>query len=81
MASENNMNRFRKQFDVQNALKIVHGDDSEYEGCDSDSDEDIGDPDYTPNRRTVVLFGTLLPSAGHLETLRFRQNQQSALLF
>ncbi len=26
---ENNMNRFRKQFDVQNVLKIIQGDDSE----------------------------------------------------
>lgn len=50
---ENNMNRFRKQFDVQNVLKIIQGDDSEYEGCDSDSEEDIDDPDYTPAKKDM----------------------------
>ncbi len=47
------MNRFRKQFDVQNVLKIIQGDDSEYEGCDSDSEEDIDDPDYTPAKKDM----------------------------
>ncbi len=51
--SENNMNRFRKQFDVQNVLKIIQGDDSEYEGCDSDSEEDIDDTDYTPAKKDM----------------------------
>ncbi len=50
--SENNMNRFRKQFDVQN-VQIIQGDDSEYEGCDSDSEEDIDDPDYTPAKKDM----------------------------
>ncbi|XP_039545881.1 piggyBac transposable element-derived protein 3-like [Pimephales promelas] len=47
------MNRFKKHLDLQNVLKIIQGDDSEYEGCDSDSDEDIDDPDYTPTRKDM----------------------------
>ncbi len=47
------MNRFRKQFDVQNTLEIIQGDDSEYEGCESDTDEDTDDPDYTPDKKDM----------------------------
>lgn len=47
------MNRFRKQFDLQNTLGIIQRDDSMYEACESDTDEDIDDPDYTPSKNDM----------------------------
>ena len=34
------------RYSVQDALAVIHVDDSE--GCESSSDEDLEDPDYTP---------------------------------
>lgn len=43
------MYRFRKQLYVQIVLKIIQGDDGEWEGCDSDFD----DPDYTLSKKDM----------------------------
>lgn len=38
-----------KKYSLQNALKIILGDDSDFEGCDDNSDEDPDDPLYNPD--------------------------------
>lgn len=42
-----------KRYTLQNALAIMLGDDSEFEGCDNSSDEDPDDPNYTPNNKDM----------------------------
>ncbi|XP_034542073.1 piggyBac transposable element-derived protein 3-like [Notolabrus celidotus] len=43
----------KKQYSLQDALKIITGDDSDFEGCEDSSDEDPDDPDYTPNKKEI----------------------------
>uniref|UniRef100_A0A3B4EUD9 PiggyBac transposable element-derived protein domain-containing protein n=1 Tax=Pundamilia nyererei TaxID=303518 RepID=A0A3B4EUD9_9CICH len=40
----------RKKNSVQDALEFITAEDSEYEGCESSSDEDSGDPNYIPHK-------------------------------
>ncbi|XP_057677371.1 piggyBac transposable element-derived protein 2-like [Corythoichthys intestinalis] len=42
-----------KCYSVQDALKIIMGDDSEFEGCDDSSDEDPDDPLYNPTKQDM----------------------------
>lgn len=41
------------RFSVQEALAIITGDDSEFEGCEDSSDEDPDDPNYIPRKEDM----------------------------
>lgn len=43
----------KKWYGVQDALAVIQGDDSEFEGCEGSSDEDHEDPDYTPSNKDM----------------------------
>lgn len=40
----------KKKYSVQDALEFITAEDSEYEGCESSSDEDSEDPNYIPHK-------------------------------
>uniref|UniRef100_A0A3P9CGN5 PiggyBac transposable element-derived protein domain-containing protein n=1 Tax=Maylandia zebra TaxID=106582 RepID=A0A3P9CGN5_9CICH len=40
----------KKKYSVQDALEFITAEDSEYEGCESTSDEDSEDPNYIPHK-------------------------------
>ena len=43
----------QNRYSVQDALQIITGDDSDFDGCESSSDEDPEDPDYTPSNKEM----------------------------
>ncbi|KAK1790700.1 hypothetical protein P4O66_014561, partial [Electrophorus voltai] len=43
----------KNRYSVQDALNIITGDDSEFEGCQVISDQDPEDPDYTPSSKDM----------------------------
>lgn len=43
----------KKRYSVQDALTFIQGDDSDFEGCESSSDDDLEDPDYTPSNKDM----------------------------
>lgn len=42
----------KKQYSIQDALAVIQGDDSDFEGCESGS-EDPEDPDYNPSNKDM----------------------------
>uniref|UniRef100_A0A8C4NZ77 PiggyBac transposable element-derived protein domain-containing protein n=1 Tax=Dicentrarchus labrax TaxID=13489 RepID=A0A8C4NZ77_DICLA len=40
-------------YTLQDALEIILGDEIEFEGCEDNSDEDLDDPNYTPNNEDM----------------------------
>ncbi|XP_049906805.1 piggyBac transposable element-derived protein 3-like [Epinephelus moara] len=43
----------KKRYSVQDALTFIQGDDSDFERCESSSDDDYEDPDYTPSNKDM----------------------------
>ncbi|KAL6455893.1 hypothetical protein MHYP_G00357440 [Metynnis hypsauchen] len=43
----------KNRHSLQDALKIITGDDSEFDGCEDSSDEDPEDPNYTPSNKDM----------------------------
>uniref|UniRef100_A0A4W4FR38 PiggyBac transposable element-derived protein domain-containing protein n=1 Tax=Electrophorus electricus TaxID=8005 RepID=A0A4W4FR38_ELEEL len=48
-----NLMNTKNRYSVQDALNIITGDDSEFEGCQVISDQDPEDPDYTPSSKDM----------------------------
>ena len=49
----NNRRPYINTSSVKEALAIIQGDDSEFEGCEDNSDEDPEAPDYTLIRQSI----------------------------